>query len=51
MDTYVNTGINVMISGAVFVWMLRIERHMAEIKTTCMLKGGCESGTKAGEDS
>lgn len=37
METYINT----VISGAVFIWMLRIERHMAEIKTTCKLKGGC----------
>jgi hypothetical protein len=36
--------INIAISGGVFIWMLRIERHVAEIKTTCKLKGGCADG-------
>ena len=50
MDAYINTGINALISGAVFVWMMRIERHMAEIRTTCKLKGGCDYG-RSDEDA
>lgn len=40
MEVWANT----IISGAVFVWMLRIERRITELTTTCKIKGGCNSG-------
>ena len=46
METYINTAI----SGAVFIWMLRIERHMAEIKTVCKLRR-CMDEKAGTEDS
>jgi hypothetical protein len=42
MESYFGTAINTVISGAIFVWMIRIERKVAEIVTTCKVKGGCD---------
>ena len=44
MESFYGSAINTVISGAIFIWMIRIERKVAEIVTTCKLKGGCDNG-------
>ena len=39
MEAYINTAV----SGLIFVWMIRIERKVAEVATTCRtINGGCD---------
>lgn len=36
--------INLLTGIGVFGWMIRAERRLAVIETTCKLKGGCADG-------